>query len=276
MDFLKKHYEKVLLGVVLLGLVVGAVFLILLIPSERAALEEKSRDIINRPAKELPPLELSKVEALIGRVGLTGYLDLANTNKVFNSMPWLRKGEDNNTLKKVALGNEIGPEAVEVTRITPLYTTITFEAVLTSSTPESGGRYDLIVEKEAALKSTQRTKKHTPASLNSKTDTFVIREVKGPPENPTELVIELIDTGERVALSKEKPYKRVDGYLADFKYPPDNKTWSNQRVGAGGPGTPAIMIAGEAYIVVAISKREVVFSAKSNNKKTPRPYSPAP
>ena len=37
-----------------------------------------------------------------------------------------------------------------------------------------------------------------------------------------------------------------------------------------------ITIEGEAYIVVAISKNEVVFSAKSNNKKTPRPFTPAP
>jgi hypothetical protein len=32
MDFIKKNYEKVLLGVVLLGLVVGAVLLLLMIP----------------------------------------------------------------------------------------------------------------------------------------------------------------------------------------------------------------------------------------------------
>ena len=40
--------------------------------------------------------------------------------------------------------------------------------------------------------------------------------------------------------------------------------------------TPAITIAGDPYIVVAISKNEVVFSAKSNNKRTPRPYTTAP
>jgi len=221
-------------------------------------------------------LDLSQATALIGRAGGPDCLDLVNLNKVFNSVQWLRKGDDNNTLRKIAMGNEIGPEAIGVTKITPLYTTISFLGVLASPTPESAARYDFTVEKEAAAKPTQRTRKHVPASLNSKTDTFVIREVKGPAESPTELVLELIDTGERVVLSKDKPYKSADGYMADFKYPPDNKTWSNQRVGAGGAGTPAIMIAGESYIVVAISKNEVVFSAKSNNKKTPRPFTPAP
>ena len=48
MDFLKKHYEKVLLGVVLLGLAAGAVFLILMIPNERAAL--RAGDRVRGPA----------------------------------------------------------------------------------------------------------------------------------------------------------------------------------------------------------------------------------
>ena len=276
MDFLKKHYEKVLLGVVLLGLAAGAVFLTLMIPSERAALRAQSEEIINRPAKPLDALDLSKSVAVIDRAGGSGCLDLSNSNKVFNSLPWQRKGEDNTTLRKLSSGNEIGVEAIEVSKITPLYTTIAFESVLAAPTTDTVARYDFTVEKEAAAKTSQRTRKHAPASLNGKTETFVLREVKGPAENPTELVIEMIDTGERVSLAKEKPFKRVDGYEADFKYPPENKTWNKQRVGAGGPGLPGVLIAGEAYIVVAIAKNEVVLSAKSNNKKTPRPYTSAP
>jgi hypothetical protein len=271
MDFLKKNYEKVLLGVVLLGLIVGAVLLLFMIPSEREALETLSREIINRPAKELPPLELSRTTALIRRTGGEGCLDLTSTNKVFNSMQWQRKPD--NTLIKVRLGNEVGPGAVVVTKITPLFLTITLESVETIAEIP---RYVITVEKEAAPKPAQRGRKQYYATLNTKTDTFVIREVNGPADNPTGLVLELIEGGERILLAKGKPFTRVDGYMADFKYPPDNKTWTNQRVGAGLPGTPPITIAGESYIVVAISKNEVVLSAKSNNKKTPRPFSPAP
>ena len=224
MDLFKKHYEKVLLGVVLLGLAAGAVFLILLIPSERAELMAKSQEILTTPAKPLPALDLNKATAMIQRKSVSGSLDLANTNKVFNSLPWLRKGEDNTTLRKVRSESEFGPKAVEVTKLTPLNTTITFEGVLTAPTAETAARYDFAVEREAAPKPAQRTRKHTPASLNTKTDTFVLREIKGPPENPTELVLELLDTGDRISVSKEKPFKRADGYMADFKYPPDNKT----------------------------------------------------
>lgn len=272
MDFIKKNYEKVLLGVVLLGLVVGAVFLLLLIPAERQALVEKANEIIKKPVKELPPLEVAHPLALIQRGGAAGCLDLTTTNKVFNPVQWQRKPD--NSVIKVALGNEIGPEAVVVTKITPLYLTITLDSV-----ENIGGTlyYVIVAQNEAAAKPADRTRKRFSAVPNVKKEIFTIREVRGPAENPSELVIELVEGGERITLSKDKPFRREAGYIADFRYPPENKTWNNVRVGAGLPNTaPQIVIAGESYNVIAITKNEVVLSARSNNKKTPRPYTPAP
>jgi hypothetical protein len=166
-------------------------------------------------------------------------------------------------------GNETGIGAVVVTKITPLYTTFTLDSVMMS---ESGARYMIVVVREAAAKPADRGRKMTGASLNEKNkEGFTIREVKGPPEKPTELTLELTDTGERVSLSKGKPFKRADGYMADLKYPPDNKTWSNQRLNQLIP-----RIAGEDYNVVAIATNEIVLSAKSNNKKTSIPFNPGP
>lgn len=273
MDFIKKNYEKVLLGVVLLGLVVGAVLLLLMIPRERQALLEKADEIIKRPAKPLPDLEVSRPLALMQRGGGPGCLDLTTTNKVFNPVQWQRKPDG--SVIKVAVGNEIGPEAVLVTKITPLYLTIILDSV-----ENIGGTlyYVIVVQNEAAPKPADRGRKRFSAIPNVKKDVFVIREVRGPVDNPAEpeLVLELVDGGERITLPKANPFRRVAGYMADFRYPPENKTWPNQRVGAGLPGTPPILIAGEAYNVVAITKNEVVLSARSNNKKTPRPYTPAP
>lgn len=271
MDFIKKNYEKVLLGVVLLGLVLGAVLLILMIPGERRALDEKRGEIIRKQAKPLADLDSGRVTFLLERYGRGLNLDLTTSNRVFNPVQWQRKAD--NTLLKVAMGNEVGPEAVVVTKITPLYLNITLDSVDTI-----GGKlyYVISVEKQAAAKSTQRGRKPFSAQPNVKTESFVIREVHGDPANPTDLVLDLTEGGDRITLARDKPFKRVDGYMADFKYPPDNKTWLNQRVGAGSAGTPLITIAGEQYIVVAISKNEVVLSAKLNNKKTPRPYNPAP
>jgi hypothetical protein len=85
------------------------------------------------------------------------------------------------------------------------------------------------------------------------------------------LTFELTDAGERVPVSKGKPFRRTDGYMADLKYPPENKTWSNQRLNAFIP-----RIAGEDYIIVAIATNEVVFSANSNKKKTSIPFNSGP
>ena len=63
----------------------------------------------------------------------------------------------------------------------------------------------------------------------------------------------------------------VDGFTADLKYPPENnRVWSNLRVGA------PLRIAGEDYNIVAITKSEVVLYHKLTQKKTSRPFNPAP
>ena len=108
----------------------------------------------------------------------------------------------------------------------------------------------------------KRGKRQTLAKLNTKNDYFTLREVKGPPENPTGFLLELGDTGEKVSVAPGKPYKRVDGYAADLKYAPENKTWRNQRMGQ------TLTFAGDQYNIVAITQSNVVLSAKANDKKT--------
>lgn len=267
MDFLKKHYEKVLLGVVLLGLVVSAAFLPLMISGERKSLDEMSQKI-TKPVKPLPPVDLTKQEALLRRMQSPLSLDFKETNKLFNSLPWQRTPPPEGRLIKVQKGN-VGVEAVVVTRTSPLYLIITLDGV---STNVSGVRYAIGVEREAAVKPEQRKKKPYYATPGNKNDTFVIREVKGPPDDPAEVVIELNDSAEQVVLKKGTPFKQVDGYTADLKYDPERKTWIGVR--AGVPPKPPIIVAGEDYNIVAITKNEVVLSAKLNNKKTSIPYNP--
>jgi hypothetical protein len=93
-----------------------------------------------------------------------------------------------------------------------------------------------------------------------------LRQVNGPPDNPTGLVLELTDGGDAVVISRDKPFQRVDGYAVDLKYDLEKKTWSNQRV-----GSEQLRFGNENYIIVAITKTEVVVLAKSNQKKTPIP-----
>jgi hypothetical protein len=261
MELLKKNYEKVLLGAVLLGLTVGAALLPLMIASERRALDEKSHSILDRPVLPLPPLDLSQASNLLRRVTALNPLNLTDTNKLFNPMTWQKAGD---RWIKQPVGGMIN--LCQVAAVNPLYTIITLDNVYTN---DNGARYAIGVVREAAYVPSQRTKKQYYTARDSKTDAFMIRDIKGSAENPVELVMELSDTGETATVAKDRPFRRVDGYTADLKYPPENKTWSNQRVNS------IISFAGETYIIVAVSKDEVVLLARSNNKKTPIPFSPA-
>ena len=262
MDFLKKHYEKIVLGGVLLILVISAALLPVMIGSERDSLKAKSDEIIDRPSKPLEPLILSTQQVVLQRVQAGVTLDLSSRHKTFNPVFW-QKAPDGRTIK-VATGDETGPKALTVIKVTPLYLTITLDSINAGegATPT---RYIIGVEREGAADAAKRRKKQYYATADNKNDAFQLRKVNGPPENPTDLVLELADSGEEAVISKDKPFKRVDGYTVDLKYDLEKKTWNNQRVNS------ALRFGNEDYIIVAITKNEIVVLAKSNQKKTPIP-----
>jgi hypothetical protein len=238
-----------------------------MIPNERRTLEEDRKLLENQPVQPLPALNLTNNENLLKRLEAPLALDLSSTNRLFNPVQWVKAADGH--LIKNATGDKIGPQAVVVTNITPLFLIITLDD---TKVLDSGARYYVGVEREAAPTPAARRKKPYPVSLNEKTDAFALTEVKGPKENPTGLILKLNDTGESVTVTKDRPYKREDGYMADLRYDPDKKAWSNQRVGA-----TLGSIAGDVYTIsginlVATNQYEVVLSARSNGKKTPRPY----
>ncbi len=263
MNFVKKHYEKILLGVVLLGLVGAVVFLPFLILHDRTVLNDTRMGIISHPVKPLPTLDLAEESSAIARLQLPYQLEFETTNRLFNPVEWERAVDG--TLIKIESGNEVGPRAVVVTSITPLYFTLTLDSVETN---EFGVRYIIGVERQAAQVPWQRAKRQHYASIGEKNDAFTITAVKGPPANPTELVLQLTDSGETATVSKNKPFRRADGYMAGLKYSPERKSWQDQRVGDN------LKFAGDDYIIVAINPREVVILAKSNQKKTALIYKP--
>jgi len=135
-----------------------------------------------------------------------------------------------------------------------------------AETNEIGARYIIGVERQAAPVPWQRVKRQHYASVGEKNESFTITDVQGPPANPTQLILQLTDSGELTAISKDKPFRRVDAYIAALKYSPEGKNWQDQRVGDD------LKFAGDDYIVVAINQNEVVLSAKSNQKKTTLTY----
>jgi len=262
MEILKKHYEKLVLGGVLLILAVSAALLPVMIGSERDSLKTTSEGIITTPSKPLESLNFSTQQVVLQRVVAGVTLDLSSRHKTFNPVFW-QKTPDGRVVK-VATGDETGPKALTVMENTPLYLTITLDSI-NAGDGTSPTRYIIGVEREGATDATKRRKKQYYATVDNKNDAFLLRKVNGPPDNPTDLILELVDSGEEVVISKEKPFKRVDGYMVDLKYDLEKRTWNNQRVG----GT--LRFGNEDYIIVAITKNEIVVLAKSNQKKTPIP-----
>ena len=270
MDFVKKHYEKILLSVVLLGLMGVLVFMLYLIPSDRQRLAAIRQSIISHAVKPLDPLDLTRETNVSARLQSPYKLDFSTTNKLFNPLPWQKRADG--TLVPVKIGL-IGPEAVVVTKITPLCLILTLDSIETN---ELGARYVISMECQAAVLPAQRGKRQHYASVGEKVgeknESFTIKEVNGTPADPgtLKLVLQLTDTGERATLSKDKPFRRVDAYAADLKYDPERRTWQGQRIGAD------LKFAGDDNIIVAINQDTVILLARSNQKKTPLTYSPSP
>jgi hypothetical protein len=255
MDFIKKNWEKVLLGAVLVGLLIAVVGLPLKIAGEKDALEQIRVSITEIPVSEIEPVDLVSVEATLARSQQPVMLDLTTSNRVFNPVTWKRS--PSGQLLRVNTGDEIGIRAVRVEAVSPLYLIVTLDSVLTS---DSGCRYAIGVERQAAPSKRARVKRQSYAAVGDKNDNFRVRGIKGPPEAPIAVELELSDTGQRISLSKDEPFRRVDGYMADLFYPPESRKWAARRVG------DKIPVERQYYNIVAISEDEVVLSARSGKK----------
>jgi hypothetical protein len=263
MDFIKKNYEKILLGLVLAGLIGTLVFMLFYITADQEAMDHYVNDVINSPVKPLPDLNLAAQTNVITRLQSPYALDFEKTNKLFNSMEWQKMPDG--TLLKISSDRVVGPGAVVVTNIEPLYLVITNVAIVTN---EFGARYVFNIEKQADKNPSKRRPQQHYASLNDKNDTFTLKQVKGAPENPDALVIQLEDSKEMPTIPRGQAYRRIDGYQVDFRYDPEKKFFHNRREG------DKVSFGGADYVIVEVNANELILSDQSNQKKTSLPFTP--
>jgi hypothetical protein len=267
MSFIKKNYEKVLLGAVLLGLVGCLLALPVVIQHDKDQLMQLENSIVNTPPKPLPLLDMSNEDAALQRVQSPYNLDFETTNRLFNPVQW-QKRQDGGWIK-IASENDIGPGAVKVTNIQPLYYIMRLDRVEPAN-QFSAARYVIGIEEQNAQEPFQRRPHQHYLSVGEKDEALSLISASGP-ANASQLTLQILSSGETVTLGQNKPYQEVDGYAAGMAYPPDPpeaKTWKDLRVGAD------LKISGKDYKVVVIDPNEVVISAESNQKKTTLPYQP--
>ena len=261
MEFLKKHYEKMVLGVVLLGLLGSLVFLPVYIAADKQRLTDLIARVTNPRVKALPDLDLTVPTAVVTRLQSPLQLDLETGNKVFNPFEWQKSLEGKLILKDKSTGAQVAV----VTNITALCLVLTLDSVITN---ELGATYVIGVEKQTAATAVRRRKTtHYVSMSNKSNDTFSLVEVKGAPESPDALVLKLVDSGELATLPHDKPFQRVDAYVADLYYALEKNVFHchvNDKIAFGGTD----------YLVSDISKNELILVDQSNQKKTSLPFTP--
>lgn len=263
MGFIKRHYEKILLGAVLLGLAVGVALLPMKIASEKQDLKDLIDPKLVGKAKQLEPVDEARFNTVYDRLEKPTPINFSRPHNLFNPVQWQRKPDGQ--LIKVATDNTIGPGALTVAKLNPLFTTVAFE-----SAGASGSNYFVSVTRDAEINRSKRGKQSFSIENGTKGNLISLQEVKGTPEKP-ELVLVLADTGAKITVSADSPFQRVDGYSADLKYDPEKRTWLNRRV------NDKLMFYGDEFTIVVINQVatnqfEVVVSAKSTGKKTTRPF----
>jgi hypothetical protein len=251
MEFFKKNYEKIVLAVVLLGLTVAACLLPFIISDKRSKLETQ----ITRPPhpKELLPLDMSVEDTTMQRAKAAYALDFTTKHNLFNPVTWKKKPDG--TLLKEQTGNEEGAGALELTATKPLFLKIVY------GSPSANG-YMITIDRPAAPPGKQQ---HMQSFVSKENDSELVKlhEVKGPADKPTELDLEWKETGETIALVPDKPYQKVEAYMADLKYPLEaNKVWTDRHV------NQTLMFANAKYKIVAITQSNVVVSAPNDKKTT--------
>jgi hypothetical protein len=277
MEFIKRNYEKIILSLVLLGLVGALAFMPVVIFYDQQQMTDAKNNVTHPHVVPLSPLDLSREDTVLDRLKSPYDLDFSTTNKLFNPVQWQK--DKNGALIKITTGHETGPGAAVIAKITPLYFLITLDSVMTN---ELGERYALSIEDQSAAIPVQRRKRPHFASKGKGNDTvvdksvggknegFTLVDVKGPPENPDQLVLKLADTGAEVTLSKDNPFRRVDAYSADLKYDLDKPPYSGMGLRVG----DHLAFAGDDYNVIAIDESGVILLSLSNQKKYTLRYAP--
>jgi hypothetical protein len=257
MEFLKKHYEKLILSVVLLGLAAVAVTLPLKVNEEKAKEDQRKETLINPTIKPYPPIDLATNQQILAKVKSPIKFDIAGKHNLFNPVPWTER--PNGELVKMQ-GN-VGLDAMEVTAINPLRMIMSLDNVVPVA--GVGGaqefKYEVTVVREGAARNPKQGRAMSKGMNAPGIGT--LRDVQGPSDNPTGLVIALDNSSRtQVVISKEKPYSDIIGYAADLKctLPPLDRK--------GAKMGDTIILGTDVYTVRTIDKDSVTLQDKRTQK----------
>lgn len=276
MEFLKSHYEKIILGLMLLLMAVGAVVLVLEVGSVQTQLEEFRKIAVGGDGKPPPPENLEQLREILAKAIKPSLTDFVTTHRVFNPDAWYVDTNGN-----LIAGTNVGVNRLMVHSITPQHLLLEFAAV--GGSPERPSVSMNVVrqfgktvsEQNKTRRSFSLNATNTPATATSANTldaarklVLLAREIGGTPENP-EVKCELHEAGKDVlkfTLSKAQGLAHVVEYVAHIQYMVEtNFVWRVARKDT------QLIFAGDTNIVVDITASNVVVRAVSNDKVTTLP-----
>jgi hypothetical protein len=252
-ELLKRHYEKIILSIILALLAVIFAFLPKRIDGVRQQLQE-NRESLVKTAKNYQPINVSAYEAELSKLTNLPVVKLSGEHNLFSPVLWVYDAQGQ--LIKVVSEKQIGPDALKITKITPLYYIIELERV-------SGSSYTIRITDESAVRaSDKRPKTRYVSQTSPKTEFFRLVEVKGDPANPESLKLELAGEEKKVVeISQDKPYKEIRAYVASMRYDIENLVFENKRV------NDIISFAGDDYKIEDIRPNEVVLVSQTSTRR---------
>lgn len=279
MEFLKNHYEKIVLGLMLLLMASGAGLLVFEAGSVQERLDEYRKLIISGDSKPPPAQDVEKMKGLLNAATKPSQTDFATGHRVFNPGAWYADTNGN-----LIAGTKVGVSQLAVHSITPQR--LLLELVSVGGTADRA-TVSLKVTREFARTLTEQAKLSKTVPVNA-TNTaanassahtldpqrkmvLLIRGIGGTPENP-EAKCELHEPNKdplKFNLSKAQGFVTVVEHIASIQYMVEtNFAWPKAR-----KDTPLIF-AGDTNIVVEITASNVVARAVSNDKVTTLPLGP--
>lgn len=250
MQFLKNNYEKVILGVVLLSVAAISLLLTLRAGDEQKKLAEQLQQKVTHSQKAAKPVDLQESTAVLEQISGKVTVMLAGDHRTFNPGTWIRKSDG--TIMPVPDNGQKGARGLVLTATHPVNLSVTYNLVAGTGEPY---RYQFTVVRDHERQAVKRRPTTVSLSEGAKNDLFVLREVHGPKDAPTEVIVEFLGTSERVTLVKDKPFTKGLAFAADLRYEVENKTLAGKRQ------DESFTLSGVSYKVVAIGKDEVVVSA---------------
>ena len=251
MGFIKRHYEKILLSLVLVGLCAAAAWLPMSINKVRGEIDIPMQTAPKpTPLPALPELPAMK-QAAVDAANPPPVV-ISGAHNLFNPVTW--KLMPSGDLRKFTVE---GSGALQVRKITPQWTVISFDRAQGVSLTISAQQHS----------SGQRagTAEYLRVGYTNKSKLFTVKEVVGPVDNPTAVVLEVAGEAQPVTVQVSNSWKKVDGYTADLFYPLDNTSFTGK---SANNGNNTFKLGEDTYKIIAITKDTVKVSSTTGGEAT--------